>query len=109
MSLTKSPKAAPSKSSSSEHAGRSKPETPASEPESSATWQMLAMRPAGVQAKLAVSQPDDPFEQEADRVADRVMRMEAPGVTVQRKCAGCEEEEQLQRKRTGSEAVETTP
>jgi len=109
MSLTKSPKAVPSKSPGSEHAGRSKSEKPTSEQESSPTWQMLAMRPGGIQAKLTVSQPDDPFEQEADRVADRVMRMEAPGVTVQRKCAGCEEEEQLQRKETNSEAVETTP
>src|SRR6185295_16965699 len=109
MSLTKSSKAVPGKSPGSEHAGRSKSETPASEPESSPTWQMLALRPGGVQAKLTVSQPDDPFEQEADRVADRVMRMDAPGVTVQRMCAGCEEEEELQRKETGSEAVETTP
>src|SRR6185295_13103715 len=106
MSLTKSSKAVTSKSPGSEHAGRSKSEKPTSEQESSPTWQMLAMRPGGVQAKLTVSQPDDPFEQEADRVADRVMRMEAPSVTVQRKCAGCEEEEeQLQRKETGSEAV----
>jgi len=110
MSLTKSSKAVPGKSPGSEHAGRSKSEKPTSEQESSPTWQMLAMRPGGVQAKLTVSQPDDPFEQEADRVADRVMRMEASSVTVQRMCAGCEEEEQqLQRKETGSEAVETTP
>jgi len=110
MSLTKSSKAVTSKSPGSEHAGRSKSEKPTSEQESSPTWQMLAMRPGGVQAKLTVSQPDDPFEQEADRVADRVMRMEASSVTVQRMCAGCEEEEQqLQRKETGSEAVETTP
>jgi hypothetical protein len=31
--------------------------------------------PAGVQAKLTVSQPEDTYEQEADRVADAVMRM----------------------------------
>ena len=109
MSLTKSAKAVTSQSPSSEHAGRPKSETPASEPESSPTWQMLAMRPGGVQAKLTVSQPGDPFEQEADRVADRVMRMEAPSETIQRKCDGCEEEEQLQRKETGGEAVESTP
>lgn len=109
MSLTKSSKAVTSKLPGSEHAGRSKSEKPTIEQESSPTWQMLAMRPGGVQAKLTISQPDDPFEQEADRVADRVMRMEAPDVTVQRKCAGCEEEEQLQRKEIGSEAVETTP
>src|SRR5262245_25612924 len=30
-----------------------------------------------LQAKLAVSSPDDPYEREADRVADQVMRMPA--------------------------------
>jgi Domain of unknown function (DUF4157) len=34
--------------------------------------------PLGAQAKLAVSQPGDRYEQEADRVADQVMRMAAP-------------------------------
>lgn len=32
-----------------------------------------------LQAKLIVSQPHDPYEQEADRVADQVMRMPDPG------------------------------
>jgi hypothetical protein len=36
-----------------------------------------------VQAKLKISQPNDRYEQEADRVADQVMRMSEP--TVQRK------------------------
>jgi hypothetical protein len=36
-----------------------------------------------IQAKLAISQPGDPYEQEADRVAEQVMRMPEP--TVQRK------------------------
>jgi hypothetical protein len=40
-----------------------------------------------LQAKLAVSQPDDLYEQEADRVADHVLRM--PEQTVQRTCAAC--------------------
>lgn len=31
-----------------------------------------------VQAKLAVTPPNDPYEQEADRLADQVMRMSAP-------------------------------
>jgi len=35
---------------------------------------------AGIQAKLAVGQPGDVYEQEADRVADAVMRMPEPGV-----------------------------
>lgn len=43
----------------------------------------------GIQAKLAISQPNDPYEQEADRVAEQVMRMPAsPAPTqIQRKCA----------------------
>jgi hypothetical protein len=31
-----------------------------------------------IQAKLAISQPNDPFEQEADRIADQVVRMPDP-------------------------------
>ena len=33
----------------------------------------------GIQTKLKVSQPGDAYEQEADRVAEQVMRMSAPG------------------------------
>lgn len=43
--------------------------------------------PPPIQPKLAVSQPGDPYEQEADRVAEQVMRMPVP--TVQRTCAMC--------------------
>lgn len=43
--------------------------------------------PPRVQAKLAISQPGGPYEQEADRVADQVMRMPEPAV--QRKCPAC--------------------
>lgn len=60
------------------------------------------------QAKLTVNEPGDVYEQEADAVADRVMRMPDPAVTaafnkvsisgLQRKCASCEEEEKVQRK-----------
>lgn len=67
------------------------------------------------QAKLTVNTPGDAYEQEADAVADQVMRMQegdAPIVQrmpltsigdVQRKCAACEQEEeqQAQRKETG--------
>src|SRR5512146_1706530 len=41
-----------------------------------------------VQAQLKVNTPGDAYEQEADRVADQVMRMPEPAV--QRKCAACE-------------------
>jgi len=40
-----------------------------------------------IQPKLAISQPGDVYEQEADRVAEQVMRMPAP--TLQRSCAPC--------------------
>jgi|CXWL01.1.fsa_nt_gi hypothetical protein len=45
--------------------------------------------PVFLQAKLAVSQPSDPAELEADRVAEQVLRMPepVPGAGVQRKCA----------------------
>src|SRR5579872_5359141 len=39
--------------------------------------------PPAIQRKLEVNQPGDVYEQEADRVADQVMRMSAP-VAVQR-------------------------
>jgi len=64
-------------------------------------WQQLATR---VQPKLSVRAPDDPYEREADQVADQVMRMSAP--VVQRSCAGdaggascanCNDEDELQR------------
>lgn len=57
------------------------------------------------QPKLTVNQPDDVYEQEADAVAERVMRMASPEadsppffaprpVVIQRKCKECEEEEE---------------
>ena len=54
----------------------------------------------GIQTKLKVSQPGDAYEQEADRVADEVMRMSTPsriGISatgeedrISRKCSACE-------------------
>lgn len=91
-------------------------------------WQSLALSATSIQPKLAVSQPDDPYEREADRVAERVMRMAVPqsgapqsnnlpsGNTklpsaafvsrkVERKCDHCEEEEErLQRKEAEPQA-----
>ena len=62
-----------------------------------------------IQTKLTIGTPDDKYEQEADRVADQVMRMpepqededlgiqrKVPSPTVQRICTGCEEELQRQ-------------
>lgn len=63
-----------------------------------------------VQAKLKIGSADDEYEREADRVAEQVVRMQAPpapekgisrsDMNVQRKCAACErdEEETVRRK-----------
>src|SRR6266849_5370799 len=54
------------------------------------------LRAGAIQSKLRISNPGDPYEQEADRVADQVMRMHEPirpiqssssNPTAQRKCA----------------------
>jgi peptidoglycan hydrolase-like protein with peptidoglycan-binding domain len=47
-----------------------------------------------VQAKFEIGQPGDKYEQEADRVAEQVMRMPEP--KIQRICPECEEELQRQ-------------
>ena len=64
-----------------------------------------------IQTKLSISAPGDLYEQEADRIADQVMRMPDPSLarsstdsmpvralSLQRQCATCEDEEELQRK-----------
>lgn len=51
-----------------------------------ASWSnnLLSVSPAlPLQPKLIISQPDDPYEREADRVAERVMRMPEPAVQAQ--------------------------
>lgn len=64
--------------------------------------------PAFIQPTLMIGPVDDPYEREADAVADKVMRMPATKdsffqpkpltvTPVQRKCAACEQEELLQR------------
>ncbi len=57
-----------------------------------------------IQAKFKIGQPGDKYEQEADRVADRVMCMSNADVAqqvetgrIQRPCLECEEEQALQR------------
>lgn len=80
-------------------------------------WQSLALSPAGIQTKLTIGEPNDPYEHEADQVAERVMRMATPpGISdklsftartspkAQRKCASCEDEEKVQRKEAGPSA-----
>ncbi len=66
---------------------------------------------AGARPKLRVGAVDDPAEAEADRVADKIMRMPDPKLVsaasepppdqrsiLRRKCAHCDEEERVQRK-----------
>jgi outer membrane protein OmpA-like peptidoglycan-associated protein len=55
--------------------------------------------PGAIQAKLIIGQVNDPLEHEADRVADQVMRMPDPNISIavgpsqiSRKCPACEEE-----------------
>jgi ribosomal protein S27E len=55
-----------------------------------------SQKPLLIQPKLSVGAVDDPFEHEADAMADRVMRMPDSSF-IQRKCASCEEEEQIHR------------
>jgi hypothetical protein len=70
----------------------------------------------GIQAKLKVGQPGDKYEQEADRVAEQVVRM--PEDQVQRQVEPEEEEEEekkkkeeelIQPKENSSAAAEVTP
>ncbi len=73
------------------------------------------LRDGVIQAKLTVNQPGDKFEQEADRVAETVMRMPEPTADIrssnnppliQRVCTECEEE--LHRKPgPGSDGIAT--
>jgi hypothetical protein len=69
------------------------------------------------QTKLTVNQLNDIYEQEADTMADRVMRITDPTLngnaffkpsltTVQRKCQHCEEEEKLHRKESSGAEVQ---
>jgi hypothetical protein len=64
---------------------------------------LALLRSGRLRRKARVSEPGDPLEQDADRAAERVMRMPAEGpsltaapTTISRKCSACEEEEELQ-------------
>ncbi len=86
------------------------------------------LKSGALQAKLKIGQPGDKYEQEADRVADEVMRIPEPQAVskddphIQRVCEGCEEEELrcqpieeegeeelLQTKEISGQNAETTP
>ena len=72
------------------------------------------------QPKLAINQPNDAYEQEADAMAEHVMRMpdasftndsffKPSALSMQRKCAHCEEEEKkMQRKEANSGEIEAS-
>ena len=66
------------------------------------------LRSTGAQARLTIGQPDDKYEQEADRVADQVMRM--PDPKLQRQPENEEEEELVQAKTMlGQETAQRQP
>jgi hypothetical protein len=44
----------------------------------------IFLQPGSIQTKLTVGEPDDLYEQEADRVADKVMRMTDTSISGQR-------------------------
>jgi outer membrane protein OmpA-like peptidoglycan-associated protein len=79
-----------------------------------------AQRPPFFQPKLTINQPNDVYEQEADHMADRVMRMADPSAvqngffkpatsSVQRKCKACEEEgKHLHRKESSAGEVHSS-
>jgi len=69
------------------------------------------------QPKLTINQPNDIYEQEADNMAEQVMRMAIPAHNekgffkpvadgIQRKCQHCEEEEKLHRKESSGADVQ---
>src|SRR5690554_6079886 len=73
--------------------------------------------PVFVQPKLTIGPVDDPYEREADAVAERVMRMSdteilqtkrAP-INIQRKCSACEEKVKLQLMEDEEELVQLKP
>ena len=67
--------------------------------------------PARVQAKLVVGQPNDKYEQEADRIADQVMGMPEPRMEHRELVAGKAEGMQLRRQseEEEEEAVQAKP
>jgi len=71
-----------------------------------------------IQPKLTISEPGDIYEQEADAMADKVMRMydtsageqlffKPADFTIQQKCAHCNEEEKLQLQRKEANDLES--
>ncbi len=72
------------------------------------------------QPKLTINQPNDIYEQEADAMAEKVMRMPDPATndnlffkpaisTIQHKCAHCEEEEKQAQRKEGANDDSVSP
>ncbi|MEX2512674.1 MAG: DUF4157 domain-containing protein [Cyclobacteriaceae bacterium] len=95
------------------HAARSK----TIQPKQGSFFRKKDPSPFFIQPKITINQPNDVYEQEADAMADKVMRMTdhenmgqsffSPRVSsLQRKCAHCEEEESnIQRKDENNEEI----
>jgi hypothetical protein len=72
-----------------------------------------------IQPKLTVNQPNDIYEQEADAMAEHVMRMTdnetsqqsfKPGISsIQKKCAHCEEEEKQAQRKIADGVIQRQP
>lgn len=66
-------------------------------------------KPLFFQPKLTVGPVDDPYEREADAVADKIMRSsddkvsssDIQPIVIQRKCAACDDDDKLQRQDDG--------
>jgi len=99
---------------------RAKPCMPVSYSPINRSWQAQiqeTLHSTGAQAKLTIGQPNDKYEQEADHVADQVMRMSDADVAqrvetgtvqpmrIQRMCEGCEEE--MAQRQSAEEEEET--
>jgi len=78
--------------------------------------QKKSVKPAFFQPKLTINQPNDVYEQEADHMADKVMRMPDPSINqdtffkpanthVQRKCQACEEKDKFVHRKENSTAT----
>ncbi len=89
---------------------RSKQESETAEKEKFSSSSLIHNKnPLGIQAKLTISRPDDPYEQEADRVAGQVVSNDPPASymlsinpLVQRQLSEEEEEEEIQTKSSGA-------
>ncbi|MEX2593630.1 MAG: hypothetical protein WD426_12725, partial [Anditalea sp.] len=77
--------------------------------QSSATKEVLSTVPAAspgpaIHSRLTIGHGSDPAESEADAIADKVTQMWTAPV-VQRKCADCEEEKQVNRQPINPSAI----